>query len=95
MLVKILVKPPNRLYIPGHALVRFKLRTLYVCVRTCVCACVCVYVCVCWHICCRFDKCFDQKSSQDEVFQNVARPVIDKYVNQYTRDLCFFVFSVG
>ena len=61
-------------------------------VYVCVCVHVCVCMCVCWHICCRFDKCFDQKSSQDEVFQNVARPVIDKYVNQYTRDLCFFVF---
>lgn len=27
---------------------------------------------------CRFDKVFDQKTSQDEIFANVAQPVIDK-----------------
>jgi len=27
----------------------------------------------------RFDKIFNQAAKQDEVFQNVARPVVDRY----------------
>ncbi|XP_070179968.1 kinesin-like protein KIF6 isoform X2 [Littorina saxatilis] len=31
----------------------------------------------------RFDKCFDQRTSQDDVFQSVAKPVIDNVLQGY------------